>query len=69
MPRDEAAHAYKDAEQMAKARKVAIRKVHAAMRVKGKGTARKGEADRHIPNLMPKHLYSGKRGNGTTDRR
>ena len=39
------------------------------MRVKGKGTARKGEADRHIPNLMPKHLYSGKRGNGKTDRR
>ncbi len=48
---------------------VAIRKVHTAMRVKGKGTARKGEADRHIPNLMPKHLYSGKRGNGKTDRR
>jgi nucleolar GTP-binding protein len=30
---------------------------------------RKGEADRHIYNLMPKHLYAGKRGNGKTDRR
>ena len=29
--------------------------------------ARKGEADRHIPDLMPKHLNSGKRGNGKTD--
>lgn len=31
--------------------------------------ARKGEADRHIPDLKPKHLFSGKRGNGKTDRR
>ena len=31
--------------------------------------ARKGEGDRHIPNLMPKHLFSGKRGIGKTDRR
>jgi nucleolar GTP-binding protein len=30
---------------------------------------RKGEADRHIYNLKPKHLYAGKRGNGKTDRR
>jgi nucleolar GTP-binding protein len=29
--------------------------------------ARKGEADRHIPDLKPKHLYSGKRGRGSTD--
>ena len=29
--------------------------------------ARKGEADRHIPDLKPKHLNSGKRGNGKTD--
>ena len=27
------------------------------------------ESDRRIPNLMPKHLNSGKRGNGKTDRR
>jgi len=31
--------------------------------------ARKGEADRHIPDLKPKHLFSGKRPKGTTDRR
>lgn len=31
--------------------------------------ARKGEADRHIPDLKPKHLFSGKRPRGTTDRR
>ncbi|CAJ1378870.1 unnamed protein product [Effrenium voratum] len=29
----------------------------------------KGEADRWIPDLKPKHLYSGKRGIGKTDRR
>lgn len=29
----------------------------------------KGEADRFIGTKMPKHLYSGKRGNGTADRR
>jgi len=29
----------------------------------------KGEADRHIPDLKPKHLYSGKRGIGKNDRR
>ena len=31
--------------------------------------ARKGEADRHIPDLKPKHLFSGKRPKGSTDRR
>jgi nucleolar GTP-binding protein len=30
---------------------------------------RKGPGDRTILNLMPKHLYSGKRGIGSTDRR
>ena len=29
--------------------------------------ARKGEGDHHVPDLMPKHLFSGKRGNGKTD--
>jgi len=29
----------------------------------------KGEADRFIGTKMPKHLFSGKRGNGSTDRR
>jgi len=31
--------------------------------------AKKGEGDRTILNLKPKHLYSGSRGNGTNDRR
>jgi nucleolar GTP-binding protein len=29
----------------------------------------KGEADRFIGDMKPKHLFSGKRGNGKTDRR
>ncbi|EGG16740.1 nucleolar GTP-binding protein 1 [Cavenderia fasciculata] len=29
----------------------------------------KGEGDHHIPNLMPKHLFAGKRGAGKTGRR
>ncbi|KEH38628.1 nucleolar GTP-binding-like protein [Medicago truncatula] len=31
--------------------------------------AKRGEADRVIVNLKPKHLYAGKRSNGKTDRR
>ncbi|XP_029444398.1 nucleolar GTP-binding protein 1 [Rhinatrema bivittatum] len=31
--------------------------------------ARKGEADRHVFDLKPKHLLAGKRKSGTTDRR
>jgi nucleolar GTP-binding protein len=31
--------------------------------------ARKGEGDRVVLNLRPKHLFSGKRGSGTNDRR
>lgn len=30
---------------------------------------KKGEGDHHIPVAKPKHLYSGKRGNGKLDRR
>ena len=30
---------------------------------------RASESDRRIPCKMPKHLFSGKRGNGKTDRR
>jgi len=30
---------------------------------------RKGESDRHVFDLKPKHLFSGKRTNGKTDRR
>ena len=32
-------------------------------------TGLKGEADRSIGTKMHKHLYSGKRGNGSNDRR
>lgn len=32
-------------------------------------TSKKGEADRHIFDLKPKHLFAGKRGMGKTDRR
>lgn len=31
--------------------------------------ARKGEGDRHVYQLRPKHLFSGKRKMGKTDRR
>ncbi|TPX14981.1 uncharacterized protein E0L32_004811 [Thyridium curvatum] len=31
--------------------------------------ARQGEADRHVPAAMPKHLFAGKRGMGKTARR
>ena len=31
--------------------------------------ARKGEADRRVLDMKPKHLFSGKRGMGKTDRR
>jgi nucleolar GTP-binding protein len=67
--RDVRANAYSSPAQKAEAQKIAKKKVNKLMRVKGKHTAKKGEADRHIPNLMPKHLYSGKRGMGKTDRR
>jgi len=49
-------------------RNTAIKKADRAQRRPGK-MARKGEGDRHIPDLMPKHLFSGKRGKGKTDRR
>lgn len=34
---------------------------------KWKNEGKKGEADRHIPTLMPKHLFQGKRGAGKAD--
>ncbi len=36
---------------------------------KARVSARKGEADRHIPDFKPKHLFAGKRPRGTADRR
>lgn len=42
---------------------------HKAISKKVKKMGLKGEADRFIGNKMPKHLFSGKRGVGSTDRR
>ncbi|OXU17338.1 nucleolar GTP-binding protein 1 [Nasonia vitripennis] len=42
---------------------------HKAIRKKVAKKGLKGEADRFIGNKMPKHLFSGKRGTGKTDRR
>jgi len=54
----------KDSTQKAKVLKMAKKAV-----VARDANARKGEADRTIVNLRPKHLFSGKRGIGKTDRR
>lgn len=42
---------------------------HRAIANKVKKMGLKGEADRFIGTKMPKHLFSGKRGVGKTDRR
>lgn len=46
----------------------AIKMGDAAQKFRNKA-AKKGEGDRHIPNFKPKHLFSGKRGIGKTQRR
>ena len=56
---------FKDVAQKKQAQEKARKKLRAGV---GK-MARKGEADRSIPSLKPKHLFSGKRGIGKTDRR
>ncbi|VDK65130.1 unnamed protein product [Cylicostephanus goldi] len=61
-PRDELAMPNK--ETRAKAAKL---RVNAMRRLRRE--ARKGEADRHVYDLKPKHLFSGKRKMGKTDRR
>ncbi|OMO81679.1 hypothetical protein CCACVL1_12305 [Corchorus capsularis] len=55
---------FKDSAQKVKAYKLAKKSVK-----KRNKDARRGEADRVIPTLKPKHLYSGKRSTGKTDRR
>ncbi|XP_019091431.1 PREDICTED: LOW QUALITY PROTEIN: nucleolar GTP-binding protein 1 [Camelina sativa] len=55
---------FKDSSQKIKAIKIG-NKSHR----KRNKAARRGEADRVIPCLKPKHLFSGKRGNGKTHRR
>jgi nucleolar GTP-binding protein len=56
--------AFKTPEQRSKADRLAKRARRSLSR-----TGRKAESDRSIPNLKPKHLFSGKRGIGKTDRR
>ncbi|KAK7262518.1 hypothetical protein RJT34_30092 [Clitoria ternatea] len=55
---------FKDSTQKVKAIKLAKKSVK-----KRNKDARRGEADRVIPTLKPKHLFSGKRSTGKTDRR
>ncbi|CAA7054063.1 unnamed protein product [Microthlaspi erraticum] len=55
---------FKDSTQ----KKSALKISHGSHKKRDKN-ARKGEADRVIPTLRPKHLFSGKRGKGKTDRR
>eukprot|EP00898_Chlorokybus_atmophyticus_P007423 jgi/Chlat1/7682/Chrsp64S07148 len=55
---------FKDIVQKTKAQKLA----DMAQRVRNKD-ARKGEGDRHIPDLKPKHLLVGKRKKGTANHR
>nr|BAK00478.1 predicted protein [Hordeum vulgare subsp. vulgare] len=56
---------FKDFKHKEKALKVAKK----AMIKLTKKSARHGEADRHVYDLKPKHLFSGTRGGGKTDRR
>jgi len=61
-PRDKSG--MRDATQVKKARKM-----HKVAQRDRNMHAKKGEGDRVIPNMMLKHMLSGKRGNGSTDRR
>uniref|UniRef100_A0A3B4HDQ3 GTP binding protein 4 n=1 Tax=Pundamilia nyererei TaxID=303518 RepID=A0A3B4HDQ3_9CICH len=61
-PRDQSG--LRDA-KMAKKTKKMMKKSQKDMNRQGK----KGEADRHVFDLKPKHLLAGKRKSGTTDRR
>ncbi|CAH9136857.1 unnamed protein product [Cuscuta epithymum] len=55
---------FKDSAQKSKA----IDLAKSSFKVRNKAAC-KGEGDRTIPNLKPKHLFSGKRSNGKTQRR
>lgn len=55
---------FKDPAQKLKAVRLAEKST-----MKRNKNAYRGEADRVIPNLKPKHLYAGKRSKGKTDRR
>ena len=55
---------FKDRQQKVKAVKLG----RVSLRQKNQ-QAKRGEADRTVVNLRPKHLFSGKRSAGKTDRR
>ena len=46
-----------------------VRKLAKKAQAPANRNAKKGEADRVILNMKPKHLYAGKRSSGKTDRR
>jgi len=46
-----------------------VKKIERSSQVPRQRLARKGEGDHHIGTKMPKHLFSGKRTGGKTDRR
>ncbi|XP_065574535.1 GTP-binding protein 4-like [Artemia franciscana] len=52
-----------------KAAQIKLKKMHKKAQTKMNRMGKAGEADRHIGTKMPKHLFSGKRGSGKTDRR
>lgn len=56
---------FSDVRQKSKALELGHKRIKAVV---GRNS-RKGVGDRSIPNRMPKHLFSGKRGIGKTDRR
>lgn len=46
-----------------------MRKVAKKAQIPNNREARKGEGDRHVFDFKPKHLFSGKRKQGKTQRR
>lgn len=64
MPQAEAGCAFFLRQMVKKAKKM-MKNSQKDMNRQGK----KGEADRHVFDLKPKHLLAGKRKSGTTDRR
>jgi len=62
--RDPSADGLRDAEALSKATKLGKQQ-----QFKRNKFGHASESDRRIPTKMPKHLFSGKRGNGKTDRR
>ncbi|KCV71962.1 hypothetical protein H696_01371 [Fonticula alba] len=64
MPREPSAMGLRDSRQVL----LAANQISQSQR-RLKTDGRRGEADRHIPTNMPRHMFSGKRKQGTNDRR